>query len=159
MSFSSDNALLLNQLPISIEVPDPKDPGFLDILTLLLKQINGSVNTKENSLYLLQETGSFKKLFVVDNPQKTRNAYRRVFDLVKLNSGNISAGATVTFPHGISGIKETMMIYANCTSTEPRYFSIMNEKVYLTPTQVVFTNPSAAALTQCDVVAEYVKEA
>lgn len=159
MSFSSDNSVQTNQIPRSLDLPEATDKSFNDLLTGHLKRIGDSVNTKEDALYLTQETANFKQLYTKNNPQMNRNGYRTVLDLVALNGGNIGAGAAVSFPHGITGILGTLIIYANCTSVTPKYFSIMNQTVYLNQTNVFFTNPEAAALTQCDVVAEYVKQA
>lgn len=117
------------------------------------------MNTKEGAYYLPQELANYKQLYTRGNNQKLRNGYRRVFDLIALNGGNIGAGAAVSFPHNISGLAGTLIIYANCTSTVPNYFSVMGyPDVYLDSTNVNFTNPTAQILSQCDVVAEYVKQ-
>lgn len=158
MSFSSDVALQSNQLPISLDVPSPDSPEFLSVISLQFKKMTDTINTKEGSLYLLNENASFKQWYTQGNPQQNRSVYRKVFDLVELNAGPIGAGATVSFPHNINGVIESAMIYAACTSTEPRYFSIMNDTVYLNATTVNFTNPLGVSLTQADVICDYLKQ-
>ena len=58
MTFSSDNALNTNQLPISLNV-NPEDKDFDNILLLYLRRVANAVNTKESGLFLLQENASF----------------------------------------------------------------------------------------------------
>lgn len=159
MSFTSDNPIQSNQLPISIEFPDTDDENFNEVLSLTYKRIADSSNTKEGALYTLNEVANFRKFFTPANPQRTRNSYRKVFDLVALNGGNIGAGAAVFFPHNITGLKESDLIYASCTSTDasPRRFSIMGITVYLDNTNVYFTNPLGVSLSQAIVVANYLK--
>ena len=159
MSFTSDNPIQSNQLPISIEFPDTDDANFNEVLSLTYKRIADSSNTKEGALYTLSEVANFRKFFTPANPQSTRNSYRKVFDLVALNAGNIGAGAAVVFPHNIVGLKESDLIYASCTSTDasPKRFSIMGITVYLDDTNVYFTNPLGVSLSQAIVVANYLK--
>lgn len=157
MSFSSDQPFVSNQLPISIDYPKPDTPEFLNVLSLDRKRISDAVNTKEGALYLLDEIASFKQYFTQGNPQQNRNAYRKTFDLVNLNGGNIGAGATVTTPHNISGISSAVLIYASCTTITSEFFTVVYPDIFLDATNINFTNPSAAILTQCYVVAEYLK--
>ena len=158
MSFSTNPALQVNQLPISIDLP--RDPERYDeYLTLLLKRISNAVNNKEGSLYTLQELYSFKQYFTEGNPNVFRNAYRYVYDLVALNGGLILAGASVSFPNNISGIMFGTLVYAGCTSQDGKYFSVMGPtSIYLDNENIYFTNPLAAtALTSVIAVAEYLK--
>lgn len=158
MAFSSDLPLQSNQVSISLEVPKPSDPNFEKIMSLYMKRTADAINTKEGALYLLQELATFKQFYTTTNPQLNRNVYRRTFDLVNLNGGNIAGGATITFPHGIVGILESALIYASCTSTATQLFTVVFPYVYLTPTDIVFTNPlPVTALTKCTGVAEYLK--
>lgn len=157
MSFSSDQPLLSNQLPISIDFAE-NQAIFLDQLTLLYKRIADTVNKKEGSVYSIQENATFKQYPTADNPQQFKNVYRKTFDMIDLNGGNIAGGATVSFPHDITGLFAGTLIYAGCTSTDPRYFSIMGPNdVWLDATNVNFTNPLGTPLTHCYVVAEYLK--
>jgi len=156
MAFSSDQPLVSNQLPISIEFPE-EQPLFVDTLTQMYKRIADSVNRKEGSVYSIQENATFKQYPTAGNPQQFKNVYRKTFDLVNLNGGNIAGGATVNFAHGITGIVCGALIYAGCASTDPRYFTVVYPNIYLDATNVVFTNPLGSAVTQCYAVAEYLK--
>lgn len=164
MSSVSDVALVSNQSSISLEVPKPSDPNFDQIMSLYLKRMTDSINTKEGSFYPLEEILNFKQYFDINDTQVTRNVFRKTFDFVDLNGGPIAGGATVFFPHGIldsSGnvdISDTAIIYAGCTTAEPRFFSVMYPNVYILGTDIYFVNPlPATAVTKCNVVAEYLK--
>ncbi len=157
MAFSSDQPLVSNQLPISVDFPKEQEL-FLDIMTNTYKRIADAVNRKEGGVYSLQENATFKQYPTANDPQKTKNTYRKTFDMVSLNAGNIGGGATVSFPHNITGIVCGTMIFAGCASTDPRYFTVVYPDVYLDATNVVFTNPLGTAVTQCYVVAEYLKK-
>ena len=97
MSFSSDQSLLVNQLPLSIEFPKDQEK-FLEAITLMYKRIANAVNTKEGSLFPLQEVGNFQQYYTANNPQTFRNVYRKVIQITAL-----AAGAN-NFAHGISSI-------------------------------------------------------
>ena len=157
MSFSSDQALLVNQLPIAIDF-EKEDKRFDEKLTLWAKDVGNTANTKTGGLYNLVELFNSNQYFTQGNPNVFRNVYRKTFDMVNLNGGNIGAGATVSFPHNISGLSSAALVYAGCTSTTPTYFSVMGQPtVYLSATNVNFTNPLGVALTAVYVVAEYLK--
>lgn len=156
MGFSSDNALVTNQIPMSIDFPQD-DKEFFPMLTDVYKRLASATNSKEDGLYPLQESATFKQYFIVDNPQMTRNVYRKTFDLIKLNGGNIAGGATVNFPHGITGLLDTAIIYCGCVSTDPRYFSVMYPYIYLDAVNIVFVNPLGTAITKANAVCEYLK--
>lgn len=157
MTFSSDPALQVNQLPISIEFPKEQE-RFYEILTLWAKRVTNAVNSKEGGLYTLEELFDFKQFFTAGNPNVFRNNYRKTFDLTGLNGGNIPGGATVSFPHNITGLTQVTMVYAGCTSVTPIYFSVMYPNVYLDAVNINFTNPlPAIALSTVIAVAEYLK--
>lgn len=157
MSSSSDNALTVNQLPISYDLP--KEPErFHETLQLWVKRATNTVNTKTGGLFSLQELYNSNQYYIINDTGSFRNVYRKVFDLVNLNSGNIPASATVAFPHGITGLFNTSIIYAGCTSVTPTYFSVMGQPtVYLDAVNINFTNPIATDLSQVSVVCEYLK--
>lgn len=159
MSFSSDNPQITNQLPVTIDLPtlDQKQL-FQERLEKLLKDVSNTVNTKEGGLFTLNETGTSQQFYIQGNPQRFRNVYRKTLDFVNLNGGNIAGGAAVNFPHGISGIVENSMIYASCTTIDGRFFTVVFPNVYLDTTLAYFTNPLGVALTQCDVIANILKE-
>lgn len=156
--FSQDQALINDSLPISVDFEDSGDQ-LIPTISLIYKRIANSVNAKESALYSLQEKGTFQLYFISTNPLRFRNVYRKCFDMVNLNAGvNIPAGGTVTFPHNITGLHQSALIYANATNTIGQRFSFMYPNVYLNSTNVVVVNPDAAnALTQCDVIANYLK--
>ena len=167
MSFSSDPSTLINQLPISLELPKKYEEAH-EVLSLLLKRINDAVNKKEGSLYSLAEFGNFQSYFIQTDPNNFRTVYRKVFDMVNLNGGSIAPGATVSSAHGISGITQTTRIYGSATNSDAPvhylplpYASQTTTKIieiYLTPTNVVLVNGSTqTALTSATIVAEYVK--
>ena len=79
MTFSSDNPLNTNQLPISFDI-NPNEPDYQSMLLLYIRRIANSVNTKESGLYLLQETANFEQWFGT-SPMENRNSYRTTFDL------------------------------------------------------------------------------
>lgn len=153
-----DTALLVNQIPLDVNIPSD-EAQFKDMLLIWMKRVGNAVNTKEGGLYTLQEFFNFNQYYTLTNTGQFRNVYRKVFDLIDLNGGNIAGGATVAFPHGIVGIFQATLIYAGCTSVTPTYFSVMGQPtVYLDATNVNFTNPlPATALTAVMVVAEYLK--
>jgi hypothetical protein len=156
MGYSSDQPLVTNQLAISVDFP--KDTELLVTeITDTYKKIANVVNTKVGGLFNPSEVATYKLLASATPEQQNRNVYRKLFDLVDLNAGNIGAGATVAFPHNINGLVNTMVIYASCTSTDPIYFTVVYPDVYLDATNVNFTNPLGVALTQAIVIAEYVK--
>ena len=157
MSFSSDQPLVSNQLPNSISLPEVNDKAFIEMLSNHLRRISDVVNTKEGSLYLLNEIATFQQFFTANNPQQNRNSYRKVFDLVQLNGGVIGAGATVVFPHNITGLFNTGLIYASCTSSTSIFFTVVYPDVFLDAVNVNFTHPLGVTLTQAIVVAEYLK--
>jgi hypothetical protein len=157
LSFSSDDPLLVNQLPLSIDFPKEQDK-FREIITELYKRIANSVNTKEGGLYSLQELYNFNQFFKPNNPNQFRNVYRKVFDLIAINGGPIAGGATVTAPHNIKGLMSATNIYASCTSSTPTYFTVVYPDAYLDSVNLNFTNPlGSTTLTNVYFVAEYLK--
>lgn len=168
LSFSSDQAILVNQLPLSVDFPRDQEK-FLEALTLLYKRIANSVNTKEGGLFSLQELFDSQQYFIPAQPNTFRNVYRKVFDMVSLNGAPIAAGATATFAHNIAGIVTCTHIYGGATNSDnPKKFLPLNYvsatlitdqiQIYLDPTNVTLINGSTqTALTQAYIVAEYVK--
>lgn len=167
MSSPNDPALFINQLPVSVEIPsDPKQ--MQEIISLLYKRIADAVNKKEGSLYTLIELGNFQRYFVTADPQTLRNGYRKCFDMVSLNLGPIAPGATVSVPHGITGLFQATRIYGAAKNSDatPRFMPLpfasatgtRNIEIYLTATNVVLVNGSTqTTLTQATIVAEYLK--
>jgi len=158
MSSASNVPGIANQLISSTELPGLEDGTlFTERLEKLLKDVASVMNTKEGGLYTLQELIAFKTVFTIDDPQNFRNVYRKAFDLVDLNGGNIASSATVNFPHGITELGDSIMIYASCVTTDPEYFTVVYPDVWLDGTNVNFTNPHASAVSSCIAVAEITK--
>ena len=159
---------VVNQLPLSIDFPK-EQPKFLETLTLLYKRIADAVNTKEGGLFTLQEYFDSQQYFTPGIPNKFRNVYRKVFDMVNLNGGNIAPGSTISVAHDINGILIPTHIYGSATNSDsPAKFlplpyvsaTLITDQIqiYLTPTNVVLINGSTqTTLTQAYVVAEYLK--
>ena len=139
---SSDQPLVANQLPISVEFPKDQQE-FINTLSLLYKRIVNAVNTKEGALYLLQELANFQQFFTDNDPQKLRNGYRRVFRLDPAN---------LTFNHNISNIIEVTDYWAIAqTSIDFRkvpYADVTNVtnqiSMRVTTTQVIIENGATA---------------
>lgn len=159
MSFSSDKAQIVNQAPLTINLPSLQNPTlFTERLEDLLQNFSNTINSKEGGLYTLDEKGSSEQFYIQGNPQRYRNVYRKTLDFVNLNGGNIAAAAAVNFPHDITGIVESAGVYAHCTTTDNRFFTVVFPDIYLDATNAYFTNPLGVALTQCDVIANVLKE-
>lgn len=160
MTSSSDPSLLINQVPVSLEFPE--DQGkFRDNITNYLRRMADSVNSKDTGLYSLMEYYSGKQYFTnfaTSGQQNFRNVYRKMFDLVALNGGNIPAGGTVAFPHNITNLFQSAGIQANYTTNNQTYASVMGSaNVNLDAVNVNFTNPEIVPLVAAYVVAEYLK--
>ena len=159
MSFSSDNPIITNQLPQTVNLPKMEEGElFQERLIKLLRDITNSVNSKEGGLYTLNETGSSERFYIQDNPQKFRNVYRKTLDFIDLNGANIGASASVNFAHGITGVQESAGIYAHCTATDGRRFTVVFPDVWIDATNAYFVNPIAVDLTQADVIINILKE-
>jgi hypothetical protein len=158
MSFSSDIPIITNQLQQTINLPEIKQGQlFQERLEELLREISNSVNSKEGGLYSLAETGSSELFYTQGNPQQFRNVYRKVLDFIDLNGANIGAGAAVNFPHNIVGVFESAGIYAHCTATDGRRFTVVFPDVWIDGTDAFIVNPIAVELTQCDVILNVLK--
>lgn len=166
---SSDNALIVNPLPISENVPqDPADTQrFLSYYT---RRVASTVNSKESALYSLQEIGTFKQIFTTGDPLKFRNIYRFCMDFVDQNGGNLTAvGSPYSFAHNITGIDTPTMLSGTGTTTEatPRFIPIPyvdasaigdQIQLHVTSTDIVVTmGATAPTLSQCYVLFEYTK--
>ncbi len=158
MSSTSDVALRANQLPVTVDIPKDEE-RFHEFLSLNIKRTASTVNTKTGGLYNLEEQFNSNQFYTANNPNIFRNVYRKTFDLVLITGAPIGAGAAIVTPHAITGLFETALIYASCKSVEatPRFFTVVYPDVFLDSTNINFTNPLGVTLSQCVVVAEYVK--
>jgi hypothetical protein len=166
MTSSSNQSLNTNQLPISLDV-DPQDKDFQNILLLYLRRVANAVNTKENGLYLLQETANFEQWYQLGNPQQNRNAYRITADLVSLNGGNIPTGTTdivlssSTQPTAINGYKYPVQGFGGAVDSTGLSYFLNDPNIYVeyqnSTNTIIIQNNSGNALTWCVWVMEYLK--
>lgn len=167
MTFSSDNPLNTNQLPISLNV-NPDDKDFGNILLLYLRRIANAVNTKESGLFLLQENAPFEQWYQIGNPQQNRNAYRITADLVFLNGGNIPTGSTSlvlttsTQPMVISGYLFPVQGFGGAVDTTGLSYFLNDPDIFVryqaSTNTIIIQNNSGNALTWCVWVQEYLKQ-
>jgi hypothetical protein len=166
MTFSSDNALNTNQLPISLDV-NPEDKDFDAILLLYLRRVANAVNTKTSGLFLLQENANFQQWFQTANPGQNRNAYRITADLVALNGGNIPTGSTslvlttTTQPMAIKGYLYPVQGFGGANDTTGISYFLNDPDIYVrynnSTNTIIIQNNSGSALTWCVWVMEYLK--
>lgn len=166
MTFSSNQSLNTNQLPISLDV-NPQEQNFENILLLYLRRIANSVNTKESGLFLLQENASFEQWYQLGNPQQNRNGYRITADLVSLNGGNIPTGSTsivlssTTQPMMINGYLYPVQGFGGAVDTGGLSYFLNDPSIYVryqaSTNTIVIQNNSGNALTWCVWVMEYLK--
>lgn len=166
MTFSSDNALNTNQLPISLDV-NPKDKEFDSILLLYLRRVANAVNTKTSGLFLLQENANFQQWYQIANPQQNRNAYRTTTDLVLLNAGNIPTGetnivlTTSTQPMIIKGYLYPVQGFGGAIDTDGISYFLNDPDIYVrynsSTNTIIIQNNSGNELTWCVWVMEYLK--
>ena len=121
------------------------------------QQTASAVNNREISIYSLQEIPNGTQYYRNSDPQKYRNANRKLMDFVLLNSGNLAASASFSFPHGIENVLESALIYANCTATTGEIFTLVYPNVWIDATDAFFDNV-ALILSQCDIVIQILKE-
>lgn len=166
MTFSSDNALNTNQLPISLDV-NPEDKDFGSTLILYLRRIANAMNTKESGIFILQENANFEQWFQTGNPQQNRNAYRITVDLVAINAGNIPVGATnivltsSTQPQVINGYLYPVQGFGGAKDTAGISYFLNDPDIYVrynsSTNTITIQNNSGNALTWCVWVMEYLK--
>jgi len=96
-------------LPIEFDLPlDSEEEKWRELIAKRERLTSQIVNTKANGNYELEEILSGQQWYstqVAPNPRKLRYGYRKVFDLVALNSGvSLAAGSSFKFAHNISGV-------------------------------------------------------
>jgi hypothetical protein len=141
---------------------------FQDFVSKRERLTASILNVKENGNYDLQELLTAQQWFSIQTtPKKTRYSFRKTFDMVALNGGNIAAGATFSTAHGITGITIPTRIFGTATTTTPRYLPLpyvsatanLNIEIYADNTNVVIINGAGQpALTQCYITLEYLKQ-
>lgn len=157
MSFSSDQPLLSNQLPISLELPRENSEKFYEILELFIKRIVNAVNFKEGSLYDLNEVANFQQFFTDGDVQNFRPGYRFTYRY---------DGTSATITHNISGITECTRIYGTAVTAAGDFIPLPYVSptaanqigLSVTSTQIIISKGgSAPALTKGIIVLEYLK--
>lgn len=166
MTFSSNEPLNTNQLPVSLDV-NPQDREFQSILLLYLRRVANAVNTKESGLFLLQENANFEQWFQLNNPQQNRSAYRITADLVSLNGGNIPNGttnivlSTTTQPQKINGFLFPVQGFGGANDTTGISYFLNDPSIYVrynnSTNTIIIVNSTGNALTWCVWVQEYLK--
>lgn len=166
MTFSSNQSLNTNQLPISLDV-NPEEKEFHSILLLYLRRVANAVNTKESGLFLLQENANFEQWFQTGNPQQNRNAYRITADLVALNGGNIPAGTTAlvltatTQPKSIDGYLYPVQGFGGALDTTGLSYFLNDPQIYVryrdSTDTIIIQNNTGSAMTWMVWVQEYLK--
>lgn len=164
MAFSSDRPLQSNQVSISLEVPKPDDPAFVETMSLYLKRMADSMNTKEGALYTLKEVATFQQYFTAGDPLKTRNVYRKV-----VNFGALPNTAAATVAHDIAFNADFSLTRMYGAATDPAAFQYL-PLPYASPTAancielsadatnvIITTGSDRTAFTRCTVVLEYTK--
>lgn len=169
MSFSSDQPLLANQLPISLELPKLETPElFLEQTELLFKRYANVVNTKEGAFYpVLKETATFQTYvtsFLPSGLPNNRNTYRMVVDF-----GALPNTTTKSVAHGIAFDPNFTLTRMYGASTDPVNLLYL-PLPYASPTSanaiemyadatnvVIITGSNRSAFTRTTVVLEYSK--
>lgn len=167
MTFSSDNPLNTNQLPISLDV-NPEEQHYQSILLLYLRRIANAVNTKTSGLFLLQENANFQQWFQTAMPGQNRNAYRITVDLVAINGAPIGAGTTPivlttsTQPMAINGYLYPVEGFGGALDDTGVSYFLNDPDVYVryinSTNTINITNNSGNDLTWCVWVQNYLKQ-
>lgn len=171
MTFSSNEPLNTNQLPISLDV-NPNEKDFQSVLLLYLRRIANAVNTKTSGLFLLQENANFQQWFQTANPQQNRNSYRLTIDLIYLNNqinmtSTIPTGSTSlalsssTQPMIINGYLYPVRGFGGAVDTSGLSYFLNDPDIYVryqaSTNTIVIQNNSGNALSWCVWVMEYLK--
>jgi len=178
MSFSSDQPLLSNQVPISLDIPPPNDPHFQDIISLFTKRVSDIINTKEGALHTLQEIATFQQYFSyvdptvvppVPQPFIFRPGYRRTYDLVALFGAAIPTGTTTIALTGSNlivtnaGFLDPVNGYTAATAAGPIYYfngiylDVRFDNTSSSAQNIIIQNNTGSTLTSCIYNFEYLK--
>lgn len=173
MAYSSDFALLSNQLPISIDFPRDKESydELIQCIDLLYKRIANAVNTKEGAIYQPIELASFGRYPLRSTtapypylPNQFVNIYRKTIDF-----GALPNTALKSVAHGIAFTTAFKMTIIYGCATDPvnqLYIPIpfssptlnQNIKIDIDGTNINITTAiDYSAFTMCNVVLEYSK--
>ena len=167
LSFASNQSLVANQLPISLELST--EPGqFMQDLILTFKRISEAVNTKEGALYALTEVATFQQVYITGMPNNFRPTYRTTLDLVNINGGPLLNGMTYSLNSGITGLVQLWHLYGDATGANGSFYPLpypaitsgVGVEIALLPgdpTMVLITNASGTNLNVASLIIEYTK--
>lgn len=149
----------------SVDVNSPEFKELLVRLYQALNKISLITTNKDSGYYVEEEFVNSQQYFNPTDPSplKTRGVFRRTY-----NIGALGAGATST-AHNlvITTAWKFTRIYGTASDTvNLLYYPIpwasaagaTNIEIYVDNTNIVITNNSGVAFTDCYVVLEYVKE-
>lgn len=135
---------------------------FRVVLLGIYRNIANAVNAREISVFDLTEFLTGEQWFTVGNPQVKRQTYRKAFSI-----GAVSAGATVTTAHGLTGITSFTKIMGTAVTDVVDYrpmpfasATAVNQQIELRvdATNITIVNgASAPNITNAIVVLEYLK--
>jgi hypothetical protein len=158
MSYSSDNAGLQNQLPISIEIS--REPGELrEEVNDIYQSVVSSVNSKIGGLYVPQEKVNSEQYFDKNNPQRFKNVYRMVVDFGALPN-TTSKSVEHNIPGWNSEFKLTSAWGGATDPTAKTALPIPNDGITLLINEadvIITTTSNLSSYTFCTVVVEYTK--
>lgn len=162
MSSSSDNPLVANQLS-DFDFPDNFE-NFSEIFEREHKKVIDVVNSKEGALYLPQELATFQRYFIPEDPQNTRNVYRKLVVF-----GALPNATSKRVQHNIKFNNVTRMTRMFGASTNPSSIQFMplpfssptlvnNVTLEADETDVIITTGvDLSNFTQTTVVLEFTK--
>jgi hypothetical protein len=154
-------------LPIEFDIPD--DEKLARELITKRERLTATVlNVKEIGQYELVELLSAQQWFstkAAGVTKQPRYGYRKVFDMVALNSGaNIPVGLT-SFRHNITGITTPLRIFGTAMVAGPKYLPLpyasatnANIEIYFDNLNVNINNNFGSALTMCYITFDYTKQ-
>lgn len=154
-------------LPVEFQLPK-EDKDIRELISKRERLTASIVNVKEIGIYDLSETLTAQQWFSTQtqtggNIRKERFTYRKVFDMVALNSGNIGA-VTVAFAHNIPQLVIPTRIFGTATAIGPFYIPLPytsntgnDIEIWFDQTNVNLINNYGANLQQCYITIEYLK--
>jgi hypothetical protein len=161
MTFNAPANNLAPYLPTTLYIPNDDDE-FRVKFQAAYTQIANAVNSRGISLFDLIESQTGEQWFIVDNTQKKRQTFRKVF-----NIGAIATGATLNTAHGLTNITAFTNIYGTCVTDVVDYRPLpyvsataVNTQIQIsvTSTNIVIVSGAAAPnITSAIVILEYLK--
>lgn len=147
MANTNDPALQSNQLALSVDFPQDEEDR-IEVITSAYKRTVDAMNTKIGGLFSLQEVANFERWFKVDNPQETRNGYRRTYKF-----GKIAPSGVLSFTHELRSIKEVTdyraIVFTSANDWRKVPYAdvtLVNNQISMniTETKIIITNGSTA---------------